>query len=607
MDSDYLAALKLSMELNGESLPLNSGPSQADYEADADFAYALSLQFDYSNDVHPTKIEAHVSDYASLRGGGNAQLATWTWALDEQAPKVADYPLENSIDETFDTLEEFIRHVRSSKCPGCGHIFFASNSYAIGLLNSWEMGKEPLTSLLKCTECSRSSCLTCTPGSSTKWSVVSVQGKQISWCCVGGRLLLLWLLLCGIDKHFSATKSGESNVTEKTPRLGPPKKRQATQRGQAKGIGFGGDHLGDMSSYLSGLHDYEEDERESNFVNVGLFVPPRFARRDTKSDSKAKALKVQQAEDDFYGLNLQLVDGLLPSFERQTIFDFDPPMALMEMLVESKILNLSAELLRNDYLQDVTNRKKLYEALFDLLRTLGSHYATSSGAICNKRPLREDKVNLLVLSFQEIPKVSTEYSCSILDSLNNLNTQSELLLKEAKHKEEEFRTAEGQSLLSLCRQITDLRGYLMANSGTKGKAKAIPTKPEVPAMIDLPDHEVMKSHAFASRANSTVSAPGRFKRIITEITTLKTGLPPGIFVRYAESRPDIMKVVIIGPQGTPYENGIFEFDIFCDGNFPNMPPQVLFKTTGGNRINFNPNLYADGKVCLSLLGTWQGM
>lgn len=38
------------------------------------------------------------------------------------------------------------------------------------------------------------------------------------------------------------------------------------------------------------------------------------------------------------------------------------------------------------------------------------------------------------------------------------------------------------------------------------------------------------------------------------------------------------------------------------------PPwcQVLLKTTGSGRVRFNPNLYNCGKVCLSLLGTWQG-
>lgn len=29
-------------------------------------------------------------------------------------------------------------------------------------------------------------------------------------------------------------------------------------------------------------------------------------------------------------------------------------------------------------------------------------------------------------------------------------------------------------------------------------------------------------------------------------------------------------------------------------------------TTGGGKVRFNPNLYKNGKVCLSLLGTWSG-
>ena len=36
------------------------------------------------------------------------------------------------------------------------------------------------------------------------------------------------------------------------------------------------------------------------------------------------------------------------------------------------------------------------------------------------------------------------------------------------------------------------------------------------------------------------------------------------------------------------------------------PPLLSLDTTGGGRARLNPNLYADGKVCLSLLGTWHG-
>jgi hypothetical protein len=40
--------------------------------------------------------------------------------------------------------------------------------------------------------------------------------------------------------------------------------------------------------------------------------------------------------------------------------------------------------------------------------------------------------------------------------------------------------------------------------------------------------------------------------------------------------------------------------------YPIVPPRVTLKTTGGGKVRFNPNLYACGKVCLSILGTWEG-
>jgi hypothetical protein len=53
---------------------------------------------------------------------------------------------------------------------------------------------------------------------------------------------------------------------------------------------------------------------------------------------------------------------------------------------------------------------------------------------------------------------------------------------------------------------------------------------------------------------------------------------------------------------TPYAHGIFVFDVYFPPNYPQVPPLVTFMTTGGGQVRFNPNLYIDGKVCLSLLG-----
>lgn len=67
-----------------------------------------------------------------------------------------------------------------------------------------------------------------------------------------------------------------------------------------------------------------------------------------------------------------------------------------------------------------------------------------------------------------------------------------------------------------------------------------------------------------------------------------------------------MKVLITGPADTPYANGCFEFDVYFPQDYPNSPPLVNLETTGGHSVRFNPNLYNDGKVCLSILNTWHG-
>jgi len=74
------------------------------------------------------------------------------------------------------------------------------------------------------------------------------------------------------------------------------------------------------------------------------------------------------------------------------------------------------------------------------------------------------------------------------------------------------------------------------------------------------------------------------------------------------SEEDITQVdaLIFGPEETPYEAGFFHFEMKFPANYPWGPPKVLLITTDDGRCRFNPNLYAEGKVCLSILGTWAG-
>jgi ubiquitin-protein ligase len=76
-------------------------------------------------------------------------------------------------------------------------------------------------------------------------------------------------------------------------------------------------------------------------------------------------------------------------------------------------------------------------------------------------------------------------------------------------------------------------------------------------------------------------------------------------IYYFMDEKSVMKgtALIIGPGGTPYEGGYWFFSVEFNDNHPFEPPQVLTLTQDG-RTRFNPNMYREGKVCLSLLGTW---
>ena len=64
------------------------------------------------------------------------------------------------------------------------------------------------------------------------------------------------------------------------------------------------------------------------------------------------------------------------------------------------------------------------------------------------------------------------------------------------------------------------------------------------------------------------------------------------------------KVLIIGPEDTIYFGGLYFFNIEFPINYPNIPPIITYRTSSNIRIH--PNIYINGKVCLSVLGTWKG-
>lgn len=95
------------------------------------------------------------------------------------------------------------------------------------------------------------------------------------------------------------------------------------------------------------------------------------------------------------------------------------------------------------------------------------------------------------------------------------------------------------------------------------------------------------------------------KRIMKDINDIKQQPIDNIYYMYNDDNITKGYTMIIGPKDTPYEYGFYFFEFIFPDNYPFLPPKVLFRTFDG-KTRFNPNLYVNGYVCLSLLNTWPG-
>jgi len=94
-------------------------------------------------------------------------------------------------------------------------------------------------------------------------------------------------------------------------------------------------------------------------------------------------------------------------------------------------------------------------------------------------------------------------------------------------------------------------------------------------------------------------------RIVNDLSELEKDSPDGIYIYINKRNFYKNYAMIIGPKNTPYFGGFFFFEIEFPKNYPKKPPSIKFLTIDG-KVRFNPNLYENGKVCLSILGTWSG-
>jgi len=101
--------------------------------------------------------------------------------------------------------------------------------------------------------------------------------------------------------------------------------------------------------------------------------------------------------------------------------------------------------------------------------------------------------------------------------------------------------------------------------------------------------------------------PKNQKRLMRDVVRIIKSPLTSNGIYYSHDEDNMLKgyAVIFGPDDSIYRYGAYMFEFNYPTEYPFAPPKLNYLTNDG-KTRFNPNLYRNGKVCISLLNTWKG-
>ena len=454
------------------------------------------------------------------------------------------YPKE--IQEDLNDVQDFAKVVLETMCRKCGTELMADFSVP-EWLNRWQTA-------LKCNEvfsfpgakcgiksCGAITCVGCAKRPCIGKCVAKFDGEVVDWCCSDGRLFAVWVLL---SKYDNTELKAQARSIEKSSIT-----TYQNARNNSKGTGYGKDvyyspfATGDPSSPFFGGHGQGYRALE-------------FKQADDKTDNITRKI-------------LGLVTGLLPSRDREA----SPVLAAMIEL--SLIHDRTAQLLRNDSLQDAMKREGLYHKLLDFIKSVGGHQDIEF-LVIDKRYVKKQSAGLMTLSAgsktngdpSQLLEMSEDgRASSLISCMENLAVQSRMLLQGSQAAEREFKSSSGRAALNLAGRILEVYDNLAPRKsrerkdGKKGDKATEWADYHKCHAVNMEENVV--KYLSGSLQNQalclTYSPKERMKWLVTEAAEMSTSLPPNIFLKVDSVRPDLMKCLIVGPDDTPYAGGLFEW------------------------------------------------
>ncbi|KAK4035221.1 hypothetical protein C8A01DRAFT_18093 [Parachaetomium inaequale] len=537
-----------------------------------------------------------------------------------------------------DSLAEFRKRLQATRCVGCKTLIKMDATEVTRRTGRMLKESRYLHPFFLCAKCKGWSCIECGQYHASDWvpvlkNVASAKDFKSAWCCDHGRMFLVFSLLCGLEPSPSATPSS-------------PKKRAKSRKGESSS--------GTAQPEQSGAKSRSKYLQPHLSKGTGYGDELLDAARNT---GQSQAWRAVDDDTDDLRLRFEALSMILPSgIKGTTPFDCSPNPTVSEMIRRSPMLQHASELLRHASIEEINERCGPIVTVLDFLETVASHFSTcplllrertlfppteqlahvvlkgtkhqgsaGTAAYETAQPLAAI-VELLAVPCRRFVETSRRLSnmnvdegegdllavveriCGIADGLGALRAQ--LPRKEPQDACEPSSSSSSRPTANVTtRGMRATADKTAEDTATQEVAKRVSDWHRANCVKEVPDDVILNSSSYAGearKADNSKPAPGRMRKLLAQVSSLSTDLPDGIYVRHGESRVDVLKILIVGPADTPYEHGLFEFDMFVGSEFPKFPPKMYFRTTGGGRARFNPNLYVNGKVCFSLLGTWQG-
>ena len=313
------------------------------------------------------------------------------------------------------------------------------------------------------------------------------------------------------------------------------------------------------------------------------------ALRESKVEDKSTT-KILMTINKKLSSKRRYLDSSIDLTQKNKHGSFDELEGIIDTEDQELVKSILADVFRNQVPTDWDTRKSLYKAALDLTATLSL------------------EVRFALLLGHEQDQETPLYW------LNDFCQECTAFMR--RHEESGW-GKEDEGDVNFAMRVIEV-----ANNAVK-MSKRCPKKPEE-ELIMIPFSERYQNTLGSLRFDTVDSMPNHYflkkvpnapatlntRLVFKELTAYRTALPveygSSCFCRVINDRLDLLRIMITGPDETPYANGCFFFDVNLTASYPKTAPAVQFLTTGGGKYRMNPNLYNCGKVCLSLLGTWAG-